>query len=123
MYVTSAMEIWKKKQQATYGEICQQRKKDHTARLKKEYDTFPAERKEPYEKIARDHQVRQALMAEAIAGSLQKKEGGNCMSHVTIANWLKAKPTFRTYSKHVRPGLTDVNREKQVAFAQHVMNN
>jgi hypothetical protein len=75
-------------------------------------------------------------MAENIAETLQKKEGGNCLrsyrsianatgnwcSHVTIHNWLKAQPTFKTYSKQVRPGLTEVNREKQVLFGKHVWN-
>jgi hypothetical protein len=72
----------------------------------------------PFEKIARDKQV------------LQKKKGGNCMwsfrslanatdnwcSHVTIMNWLQRQPTYATYTKNVRPGLTEANRMKQVAF-------
>jgi hypothetical protein len=34
-----------------------------------------AEEKEPFEKIARDKSVRQALMAECVTDALQKKKG------------------------------------------------
>jgi hypothetical protein len=37
--------------------------------------------------------------------------------------WLKAQPTYTTYSKKVRPGLTERNRLRQVAFARHVFDN
>ena len=36
--------------------------------------------------------------------------------------WLKAKPDFCLYTKRIRPGLTEVNRQKQIAFSHHVHN-
>ena len=137
MFVTSAMDIWKAKQLKTYGEINATAKKDFCASKKLKFQKLSNDEKAPFEKLARDHQVKQALMAESIAETLQKKNGGNCLrsyrsianatgnwcSHVTIHNWLKAQPTFKTYAKHVRPGLTEINREKQVLFGKHVWNN
>ena len=137
MYVSSAMDIWKAKQLKTYGEIKLKDKREYCASKKLEFNKLPDDQKVPFEKLARDHQVKQALMVECIADALQKKQGGNCLrsyrsianatdnwcSHVTIHNWLKAQPTFKTYAKQVRPGLTDINREKQVLFGQHVRSN
>jgi hypothetical protein len=66
--------------------------------------------------------------------ALQRKKGGNCLrsyrslekatdgwcSHTAIEKWLKSQPDFAIYSKKVRPGLTDINRKKQVEFARHI---
>ncbi len=41
-------------------------------------------------------------------------------SHQTISNWLTRQPTYAVYNKNVHPGLTEVNRRKQVEFGKHV---
>jgi hypothetical protein len=112
-------------------------KYQHWIVLKKEWAALTGEMKVPYEKLARDNHARQPFMKEGLVDALQKKMGGNCLrsyrslekvsdgwcSHVTIETWLKSQPTFATYSKKVRPGLTDINRQKQVALAHHVFSN
>ncbi len=37
-------------------------------------------------------------------------------------NWLKRQPDFCLYRKRIRPGLTEQNRLKQIAFSRHVHN-
>ncbi len=90
----------------------------------------------PYFKKARDHLAKQSIMKEAVVDALQKEKGGNCSrsyasvakdtgdwcSSQTIFNWLKYQPDFCMYTKRIRPGLTEVNRQKQVTFSKHVHN-
>jgi hypothetical protein len=78
--------------------------------------------------------AKQELMKECISDALQKHQGGNCMRSFaslakatgewcnknTIMNWLESQPDFCMYTKRIRPGLTDVNREKQIEFSKHV---
>jgi hypothetical protein len=78
MYVTSAMDTWKEKQLKTYGKIDPTARQEHCAKKKGDWNAMSAEEKEPFEKIARDKHVRQALMAECVTEALQKKKGGNC---------------------------------------------
>jgi hypothetical protein len=87
-------------------------------------------------KKARDHLAKQSIMQEAVTHALQKEKGGNCSRSYasvakstgdwccsqTIYNWLKSKPDFCMYTKRIRPGLTDVNRQKQIEFSKHVHN-
>jgi hypothetical protein len=134
MYVTSAMDVWKEKQLKTYGKIDAKARREHCAKKKEDWNALSVDEKEPFEKIARDKHVRQALMVQCVTEALQKKTGGNCLrsfrslanatdnwcSHVTIMNWLQRQPTYATYSKNVRPGLTEANRTKQVEFGKHV---
>jgi hypothetical protein len=98
-------------------------------------DVSPADRV-PYEKKARDHLAKQSVMKEAVVSALQKDKGGNCSrsyasvakdtgdwcSSQTIFNWLKSQPDFCMYTKRIRPGLTEANRQKQIAFSLHVHN-
>ena len=75
-------------------------------------------------------------MKEAVIDALQKEKGGNCQrsyasvakatgdwcSGETIRNWLTSQPDFCLYTKRIRPGLSEINREKQIIFSQHVHN-
>ncbi len=85
----------------------------------------PADRV-PYEKKARDHLAKQSVIKGAVVNALQKEKGGNCLrsyasvakdtgdwcSSQTIFNWLKSQPDFCMYTKRIRPGLTEANRQK-----------
>jgi hypothetical protein len=54
--------------------------------LREEWATLTAEQKVPFEKKARDHMAKQALMKECITDALRKKTGGNCQrSFASIA--------------------------------------
>ncbi len=90
----------------------------------------------PFQKKARDHLAKQQYMKECITDALRKDEGGNCCrsydslvkatgdwcNRTTIVNWLQSKPDYCLYTKRIRPGLTEANRLKQIAFSQHVHN-
>jgi hypothetical protein len=67
MYVT---------QRKTYGKIDLSVKREYCEKKKEEWKVMTAEEKEPFEKIARDKNVRQALMAECVTEALQKKKRG-----------------------------------------------
>jgi hypothetical protein len=98
-------------------------------------DVSPTDRV-PYEKKARDQLAKQSVMKEAVVAALQKDKGGNCSrsyagvakdtgdwcSSQTIFNWLKSQPDFCMYTKRIRPGLTEANRQKQIDFSLHVHN-
>jgi hypothetical protein len=76
------------------------------------------------------------VIKEAVVNALQKEKGGNCSrsyasvakdtgdwcSSQTIFNWLKSQPDFCMYTKRIRPGLTETNRQKQIDFSAHVHN-
>jgi hypothetical protein len=64
MYVISSMDTWKDKQLKTYGKIVPTARLEHCAKKKGDWNDLSVEEKEPFEKIARDKHVRQALMAE-----------------------------------------------------------
>ena len=53
--------------------------------------------------------------------TLQKATGDWC-NRSTITNWLQSKPDYCLYTKRIKPGLTEGNRQKQIAFSQHVHN-
>ena len=100
------------------------------------WENVSAADREPYEKKARDHVAKQGVMKEAVIDALQKEKGGNCQrlyasvakatgdwcSSETIRNWLTSQPDFCLYTKRIRPGLSEINREKQIHFSQHVHN-
>jgi hypothetical protein len=48
------------------------------------------------------------------------KATGNWCDRLTIMKWLKSQPDFFLYTKRIRPGLTEVNRQKQIEFSRHV---
>ena len=52
----------------------------------------------------------------------QLKATGDWCSRTTIINWLQSKPDYCMYTKRIRPGLTEANREKQITFSKHVHN-
>ncbi len=131
------MAEWYESQRTLSRRVDAQAKQDYRLHLKKAWTKLTLEEKIPYEKLSRDHHARQPLMKECVIDALQKKKRRNSMRsyrslekatdgwcrHTTIETWLKAQPTFATYSKNVRPGLTDTNRQKQVQFARHVFCN
>jgi hypothetical protein len=137
IFITSKMAEWYESQRVQSRRVDPQAKRNHRACLKIAWTRLSAEEKVPYDKMSRDHHARQPLMKECLVDALQKKTGGNCLrsyrslekatdgwcSHSTIEHWLKSQPTFTTYSKKVRPGLMEANREKQVQFAHHVFSN
>ncbi len=66
MYVTSAMDTWKEKQRKTYGTIDLQVKREYCAKKKQKWEVMTAEEITFFDKIARDKNVRQALMAKCV---------------------------------------------------------
>jgi hypothetical protein len=48
------------------------------------------------------------------------KATGDWCNKSTIQNWLRSKPDYCMYTKRIRPGLTEANRQKQIAFSEHV---
>jgi hypothetical protein len=85
MFVTSAIDIWKAKQIKTYGEINLKDKREYCATKKREFNQSPENQKAPFEKLARDHQVKQALKLYK-----RRKEGIAC--DLTAA--LRTPPTI-----------------------------
>jgi hypothetical protein len=47
---------------------------------------------------------------------------GDWCNRSTIIHWLQSKPDYCMYTKRIRPGLTEENRVKQIAFSKHVHN-
>ena len=85
-----------------------------------------------YTRMAREHDERQPYIQDDLLDALHRN---NCTSyralsmHIngwcapsTIEQWFKAHPTYQVYSKNIKPGLTEQNREKQVTFSKHVHN-
>jgi hypothetical protein len=104
--------------------------------LKEKWLTLSEEAKEPFAKKARDQMAKQQYMKESITDALRRDKGGNCSrsysslakatgdwcNRSTILNWLKSKPDYCLYTKRIRPGLSGVNRLKQIDFSTHVRN-
>ena len=108
----------------------------HRLILKTKWETLSTEERVPYDKQARDHLARQGVISESVADAMRKDKGGSCSRSFlsvqqatgdwcgknTIVNWLKSQPDFCLYTKRIRPGLTEQNRLKQIAFSEHVHN-
>ena len=82
--------------------------------------------------MAREHDGRQPFIQEELLDALKhnvctsyrqlaKHINGWCTS-ATIETWLKSHPTYHLYAKNIKPGLTEDNRAKQVAFSRRVHN-
>ena len=85
-----------------------------------------------YQRMAREHDARQVFIQEELLDALKhnvctsyrqlaKHINGWCAS-ATIETWLKTHPTYHLYAKNIKPGLTEDNRAKQVAFSRRVHN-
>ena len=85
-----------------------------------------------YQRMAREHDGRQPFIQEELLDALKhnvctsyrqlaKHINGWCTS-ATIETWLKSHPTYHLYAKNIKPGLTEDNRAKQVAFSRRVHN-
>jgi hypothetical protein len=85
-----------------------------------------------YEKKSRDHDARQKGAQQEVVDLLRQnarrsysalgKAMNNWCSVSTIERFFKSQKDFQYYSQNVRPLLSEGNRLKQVAFAQHVQN-
>jgi hypothetical protein len=85
-----------------------------------------------YQRMAREHDARQPFIQEELLDALKhnvctsyrqlaKHINGWCAS-ATIETWLKSHPTYHLYAKNIKPGLTEDNRAKQVAFSRRVQD-
>jgi hypothetical protein len=123
MYVNEQLATWYENQRTQSRRVDAAAKKNQRQITKRAWTYLLEEDKVAYEKMARDHQARQPFIKECLVDALQKKKKGNCtrsfrslekatdawLTHSTIERWLKAQPTYKTYSKKVRPGLTEQN--------------
>ena len=85
-----------------------------------------------YDKKSRDHIARQKGAKEELVSLLAQngrrsysalgKAMNSWCSISTIERFFKSQKDFQYYSQNVRPLLSEGNRQKQVAFAQHVHN-
>ncbi len=85
-----------------------------------------------YSRMAREHDARQPFIQEELVEALTKnvctsyrqlaKHINGWCAQATIETWLKGHPTYHLYAKNVKPGLTEDNRAKQVAFSRRVHN-
>jgi hypothetical protein len=61
--------------------------------LKMEWLSLTGDEKVPFEKQARDHVAKQALMKECITDALRKQKGGNCSrSYASLAKVNTVQP-------------------------------
>ena len=85
-----------------------------------------------YQRMAREHDARQPFIQEELVEALRnnvctsyrqlaKHVNGWCAMR-TIETWLRSHPTYHMYAKNIKPGLTEENRAKQVAFSKRVHN-
>ncbi len=86
-----------------------------------------------YSRLAREHDERQPYIQQDILDALI--EGHSCHSYRALSkhinDWcspwaieklFKSHPTYHIYSKNIKPGLSEPNKEKQVTFSKHVRN-
>ena len=87
---------------------------------------------ERFEFLAREHDARQPFIKEQLVEALESQVTMSfygLAQHInwwcspkSIERWLKRFPGYAMYSKNIKPGLSERNREKQVIFAKHVRN-
>ena len=87
---------------------------------------------ERYEFMAREHDARQPHIKDQLVQALESEVTMSFYglaqhlnwwcSPKSIERWLKRFPGYTMYSKNIKPGLSERNREKQVVFAKHVRN-
>ncbi len=79
MFLNAKMQEWYENQRTKSRRVDPQAKRNHKACLKRMWANLPAADKVPFEKLSRDHHVRQPLIKECVVDALQKKMGGNCL--------------------------------------------
>ena len=86
-----------------------------------------------WQRLAREHDARHPhIKPELIDASeaqvcqsyrqLSQCVDGWCSAR-TIERWLNSHPTFEVYKKNIKPGLTEVNKVKQVNFSVRVVDH
>ena len=103
-----------------------------TARFKLEYNNASASEKKVWEFKARGHMMRWDTIKGEIWAILSMNVNKS-YTHIakdlkwcskdTIRRWLRRQPTYKTYRQHMRPGLTQKNKEAQKQFAKLVLAN
>ena len=87
---------------------------------------------EKFNYLAREQGARQPLthneLKEALESEVTMSFYGLAQhinwwcSPKSIERWCKGFPGYQMYSKNIKPGLSERNREEQVLFAKHVRN-
>jgi hypothetical protein len=130
-YVMAEMKTWMK----SNPQASARRKADRRKWLRQNWDLEKEKDGEfgkGYDKKSRDHIARQKGAKEELV-SLLAQNGRRSYSALgkamnmwcsisTIERFFKSQKDFQYYSQNVRPLLSEGNRQKQVAFAQHVHN-
>jgi hypothetical protein len=98
--------------------------------LKDKFDVLPQDILEVYKKAAREKLAMHGFIEEAIVDTLNdnneqsfralSKHVSRWCSYQTIERWLKCHESYASYSKNIKPGLTEGNRIKQVNFSKRV---
>jgi hypothetical protein len=98
--------------------------------LKDKFDVLPKDILEVYQKAAREKMKMMGFIEEAIVDTLNdnkeqsfralSKHVSRWCSYQTIERWLKSHELYASYSKNIKPGLTEGNRQKQVNFSKRV---
>ena len=130
-YVMAEMKTWMK----SNPQASARRKADRRKWLRQNWDLEKEKDGEfgkGYDKKSRDHIARQKGAKEELVSLLAQngrrsysalgKAMNSWCSISTIERFFKSQKDFQYYSQNVRPLLSEGNRQKQVAFAQHVHN-
>jgi hypothetical protein len=104
----------------------------HRKFSKKKFEDLPTDVMEVYQKVTREKMALHGFIEEAIVNTLNKnneqsfrelsKHVSGWCSYQTIERWLQSHESYASYSKNIKPGLTEGNRKKQVNFSKHVHN-
>ena len=86
-----------------------------------------------WKRLAREHDARHPYIKPELIDALEAqvcrsyRQLSQCVdgwcSARTIERWLNSHPTFEVYKKNIKPGLTEVNKVKQVNFSVRVVDH
>ena len=86
-----------------------------------------------WQRLARKHDARHPHIKPELIDALEAhvcrsyRQLSQCVdgwcSTRTIERWLNSHPTFEVYKKNIKPGLTEVNKVKQVNFSDRVVDH
>jgi hypothetical protein len=130
LFMKHEMEQFKESPAGKHATLTERQK--HRKFLKDKFHELPQDVMEVYQKATREKMALHGFIEEATVNTLNDNNeqsfralsrhvSGWC-SYQTIERWLESHESYASYSKNIKPGLTEGNRKKQVQFSKHVHN-
>jgi hypothetical protein len=128
LFMQHEMQAFKDSPEGSHASL--KERQAHRLFLKEKFKDIPSDIMDVYKKAAREKMAQHGFIEESIVDTLNdnneqsfrslSKHVSRWCSYQTIERRLKKHESYASYSKNIKPGLTEGNRVKQVNFSKRV---